>query len=160
MDQAEIAKVVSIFLLSAVKLLFAPGAAIASGFSLEKTVMITSCGGCSGVLFFYYTGFRLTEKIGDMLRQVKILPKKKRAPKKIVISDRKKFVVRVRQRFGMAGLLLLTPVAISIPIGAVVLARFYKDNKFMLPLLLLSVVLWCFVLTYFSVSVKQTLLDF
>lgn len=159
MDQAEIAKVVSIFLLSAVKLLFAPGAAIASGFSLEKTLIVTSCGGCSGVLFFYYTGFHLTEKIGDVLRRIKILPKKKQVTKPVAVAGQKKFILRIRQRFGMAGLLLLTPIAISIPIGAVILARFYRDSRFMLPLLLLSVVLWCFVLTYFSASVKQTILN-
>lgn len=159
MDQAEIAKVVSIFLLSAVKLLFAPGAAIASGFSLEKTLVVTSCGGCSGVLFFYYTGFLLTEKVGDLLRKIKILPKEKPVREKKIFTGRRRFVMRVRQRFGMIGLIVLTPVVISIPVGSVVSARFYRESRFMLPLLLLSVVLWCFVLTYFSVSVKQTILN-
>jgi len=160
MDQAEIAKVVTVFLLSAVKLLFAPGAAIASGFSFGKTVLITSCGGCAGVLFFYYTGFLLTEKMRELLLRVKLLPAAKPQSTETELSLKKSLVTRVRHRFGMIGLAVLTPAVISIPIGSVVSARFYRGNRYMLLLLLLSTVLWCFVLTYFSEFVKQTILYF
>lgn len=60
----------------------------------------------------------------------------------------------------MFGLALLTPSVISIPIGAVVSARFYRQDKLMLPMLLISTVLWCFVLTLFSLYIKQIILDF
>lgn len=161
MDRAEIAKTLSIFLLSAVKLLFAPGTATAAGFSFHKTLIVTSCGGCSGVLAFYYMGILLTEKFGALLTRLRLV-KPDKAPRlgRKVFSRRNRFVIRVKRRFGMFGLAILTPSVISIPIGAVVSARFYRHDKLMLPLLLISTVLWCFALTLFSLYVKQTILNF
>ncbi len=161
MDRAEIAKTISIFLLSGVKLLFAPGAATAAGFSFHKTLLVTSCGGCTGILTFYYLGYYLTEQFSALFSRMKIVNPDK-APRlgRRVFTRRKRFVIKVRRRFGMFGLALLTPSVISIPIGAVVSARFYRQDKLMLPMLLISTVLWCFVLTLFSLYIKQIILDF
>lgn len=161
MEQAEWAKAIGIFLLSAVKLLFAPGAAVASGFTPLQAVALTSSGGCSGVIFFYYFGHWAMKKVLGIHQRyfVKDLPGKPPLRKRKVFSNRNRMIVRVKYNFGMLGLAVLTPAVLSIPIGAVISARFYFDNKFMLPLLLVSTTAWCVGLTYFSSTVKQYLFD-
>lgn len=56
-------------------------------------------------------------------------------------------MVKVKHRVGIVGMALITPTILSIPIGAVVSAKFFKHNPWMLPALLLSVFLWALLLT-------------
>lgn len=58
----------------------------------------------------------------------------------------------------MIGLAILTPAVISVPVGSVLAARYYYENRWMLPLLLLSTIIWSILLTYLSISIKQDLL--
>lgn len=157
MVDAELAKIGGIFLLSAVKLLFAPGTAVASGFTFWKTVVVTTAGGTAGVLFFYFLGQWIMQRMGvyaDRWRSIRNKSKGRRS----VFNRKNRFIIRVKHRYGLIGLALLTPCVISIPIGAVVAARFYNHDRLTLPLLILSVILWCIGLTWFSITFKTEIL--
>ncbi len=156
MDSATLAKMLGIFLLSAVKLLFAPGAGIASGLSLHQTALLTSSGGCCGVLFFYHCGYWLTERLKRYFHK-KDVGGMHPSTKKKAFTKRNRLIVKVKYNFGMIGIAALTPAIISIPIGSVVAARLYWENRWMLPLLLISTVVWSVILTYFSLAIKQEL---
>lgn len=160
MDSVEFSKIAGIFFLSTVKLLFSPGAAIASGLSLPTAIAATSSGGCTGVVFFYYFGRWFGDKLNNIFKkrtghQALILKTAKNSP---IFNRRNRFIIQVKRRTGMIGLALLTPAIISVPIGSVLAARFFYDSKWMLPLLLLSTIIWCIFLTYLSISIKQDLL--
>ncbi len=147
-------KIGGIFFLSAVKFVFAPGAAIASGFSFWQTLIITICGGLFGVFFFYYFGLYLMKRIAKWKRKPS-LSDKKSAPQVFNRGSRK--LIKVKQNFGLIGLVVLTPVLISIPIGCVVAARFFSQHRLTLPLMATSVVLWAIVITWFSTFFKMNI---
>jgi uncharacterized membrane protein len=149
---AELLRAISIFFLSATKLLWAPGAAVASGLTFWETMLITSSGGMTGIVFFYYFGhmvFVAFDKWKAKRRKVVV--------EKRVFTRKNRMVVNVKSKFGIIGLTFLTPCIISIPIGCVIAAKFYFNNRLTLPLLLFFTVVWCFILSIFSFYVKQLL---
>lgn len=160
MDSPELSKALGLFLLSSVKLLFAPGAALAAGLSVGQTILVTSCGGCSGVAAFYYFGnwairtikqwhLRLLARTGSTVEPMSRKPRSTKHRRKIV---------RIKAQYGVIGLAIFTPAIISIPIGTVVAARYFFHNKWMLPLLLVSTICWSVGLTFLAYAVKQNIL--
>lgn len=161
-DLSVIMLYLGIFLLSAVKLLFAPGAAIASGIPATHAFIVTSLGACAGIAFFYYAGHWFGNKVRTWYARY-FGPKHpveplEEAPRK-VFSKQKRLAIKIKYNFGMIGLALLTPGVVSIPIGSVIAARFYYHNRWMLPLLWVSAVIWCLVLTYVSAGIKRNLVQ-
>jgi len=152
----EVIKIGGIFLLSAVKFAFAPGAAILAGYSFWETLGMTMSGGIFGVFLFYYFG----------LYVMKIMAKWKGKPflvgnrfEPLVFNRGSRKLIKVKQNFGLIGLVVLTPVLISIPIGCVVAARFFSQNRLTLPMMATSVVFWALIITWFSTVFKMNILD-
>ncbi len=55
-------------------------------------------------------------------------------------------MVKLRRGYGMWGIILLTPVLLSLPIGAFLLRKYYRGNKLSFPLMLASIVIEGFLL--------------
>ena len=68
-------------------------------------------------------------------------------PKKIFTNFNRR-VIRIKHRFGLTGIAILTPIFLSIPIGAFLAERFYKDKKKVIIYLSISAIAWCFVLYF------------
>lgn len=153
MARVELIKAISIFFLSSVKLMFAPGTAAAAGFDFWETVIITTAGGMTGILFFYFFGHMLFVAIDDFQRK----RRKMDVPKK-VFTRRNRFIITLRGKVGVIGLTFLTPALISIPIGSVIAAKYYYNQKMTLPLLLLFTFVWSLILTVFSFYLKDLVL--
>jgi hypothetical protein len=68
-------------------------------------------------------------------------------PKKIFTKFNRR-VIRIKHRFGLTGIAILTPIFLSIPIGAFLAERFYKDKKKVITYLSISAIAWCFVLYF------------
>ena len=151
MDEVYFAKAFSVFLLSTVKFMWAPGTAIASGMKPFETIVITSLGGITGITVFYYFGHWVFQQI-DEWRYRKLTKKQKK-----IFTRRNRYIVKFKLSFGLLGLIFVTPAILSIPIGAVVAAKFYFKNRYTYPLLLVSTVLWSIALTIFVSSIKSSL---
>lgn len=160
MNTPELSKALGLILLSSVKLLFAPGASLAAGFSVGQTILVTSIGGCTGVTSFFYFGNWVMVAIRKwhfrLLHGTRSSAVHKE--KKTRSTKRRRAIVRLKTKYGVVGLAILTPAIISIPIGAVVAARYYFHNKWMLPLLLISTLCWSTGLTFLAYAVKQNIL--
>ncbi len=148
----EIATALGIFLLSSVKFLFAPSAAVAAGYNFLETVSLTTFGGMAGVLFFYYAGSCVIEKIAALLQKMDNKPSGKK-----VFTRRNRIIVNVKLNFGLIGLAIISPALISIPIGSVLAARFYQGNPYVIPIMFVSTLLWSVGLTAFSLMVKANI---
>ena len=146
MPETDFLEALSIFLLSAVKFMWAPGTSIAAGFTFWQTIIITSLGGMVGILFFYYFGHLIFMSFDKWRYRNK--------PKKL-FTKRSRRIITVKERFGLIGFTFLTPAIISIPIGCVIAAKFFYQNKQTLPLLLGFTIVWSFILTIFSVYIKD-----
>jgi hypothetical protein len=69
-------------------------------------------------------------------------------PKKIFTKFNRR-VIRTKNRFGLTGIAMLTPILLSIPIGAFLAERFYKHKGKVILYLSLASIFWCFTL-YFT----------
>jgi hypothetical protein len=128
-----------IFLLSALKFLFAPAAAVALGYGFMKTFLLTSSGGISGILFFYYFGRIILSFWRKLFWRRNQLTEAKPDFKKRVIVD-------FKNRYGLAGIAIASPILISIPVGAFVASRFFRKKTTLL-YMFFSVYLWSWLLT-------------
>ncbi|MFI5204099.1 MAG: hypothetical protein ACHQF2_06345 [Flavobacteriales bacterium] len=139
-----------IFLISAVKFLFAPPSAI-HFVSYWECIVVTTAGGITGVTFFYFMANILFKRT---LRKRREKDEKLKIQGIVIIRKKftrtNKFVVRTKRTFGLWGLACITPALISIPIGSVLLARFYPNAKITLPVVYAFVVAWSFILTSFG----------
>ncbi len=158
---SSLAKFLLILATSSIKLLFAPPLSFGVGFNFLQTWAFTSVGGVLGVLFFFFLGriiikvylryyrraFRvkvhqLAERIGKLHIAERFMPKH---PKTFTWQN--KMIVRIRQKWGFIGIIVLTSVLFSIPIGTLLAVSLYSDKKYLPAYLSASVVLWSLVLS-------------
>ena len=130
-------------LFSSVKFLFAPSAMVASGYNFWEAFAVSVTGGLLGVFVFYYSGKEIFNYFSKF---------SKSKPKK-VFTKKNKMIVRLVNKFGLVGLSAVLGFA-SIPLTALLAARYFQNRKTTLVYLTLSVVLWASLLTLFSVTIK------
>lgn len=154
MESATLAKFLSVFFISMVKFMWAPGASLVSGFSFGQTILITSLGGMTGITLFYFFGRWAVEKMERVKRRSRTsVPELKRR----VFTMKSRRIVKFKWSFGLIGLVIVTPTLLSIPIGCVIAAKFYRHNRFTYPLLLLSALIWSVGLTVVVFYIKSNI---
>jgi len=134
----EVLRVVGLVLFSSVKFLFAPSAVYLSGYSYFQTIAITICGGLIGVTLFFFAGAALSRFVQDRFSSAK--PRKS-------FTKRNRLLIKVKASWGLIGLALISPTLISIPLGSLLAARYFRNDKRTLPVFFGAVVFWSFVLT-------------
>jgi hypothetical protein len=152
-------KFLIIFALSSVKFLLAPPLSFGLGLNWFQTLASTSCGGIMGVLMFFYlskSAITLYDKYARKYvhraahwiamklnmshlaeRHFPLIPRKRR---KFTFAN--KLYVRIRKKYGFIGIIVLTPVLLSIPVGTFLAARFYPNRHHVVLYLCASVVVW------------------
>lgn len=134
-----------VFALATVKFAYSHMTAAGFGFGFVSTWVISTAGGCAGVLLFYYGSGWFMERA--RLRKLRRQAEGRAAKRSFTRTNRA--IVRVRRSQGLWGLVFITPTLISIPIGAVLAAKYFRHDKRTLPMLLLSVATWGLVSTAF-----------
>ena len=154
--ESVILKQLGILVISAVKFLLAAPTSYMLGYSYIHTFLNILVGGLIGVLFFYFAGkaflnfFRVHFPL--MVRafyQITGLGwSNKRVGQKSgnYSSRRNRLIIRIRNKFGYTGLIILTPVLFSIPIGTFLGLKYFSGRKNLLLMLSLSVFAWSFLL--------------
>ena len=147
-------EILAIVLLSSVKFLLAPSAAVAAGHGFLKTIIITFSGGSCGILFFYYMGGWAVDKISCMINGSKKQDSNS-IQKKRIFTKKNKWIIKIKSKFGLAGLSIITPGIISIPVGSILAAKYFKKHPNTIAYLIISVFLWSVLLTSLSLLFKQ-----
>lgn len=124
-----------------VKFLVTPSLMVARGWGFLTTVLVSSLGAGIGVLLFYYFGKWMLNKWAKFRGQ--------KEPKRPFFTSKRRRVVQFRRKFGMWGLLVVSGM-ISVPISAVLAAKYYHRDERMPWILILAFVIWAFVLTALS----------
>ena len=126
-------KYLGFFFLATVKFIFTPflaKKAIPEG-SWLLTFITVAAGGIAGVSFFYFTASYFM----------------KRAAKRNALKPRKKFtrtnrlIIKTKHKLGVYGLVFLTATFISIPIGSIITAKFYRHEKSTIYVLYTAIIL-------------------
>jgi hypothetical protein len=141
-------EIFGLVLLSSVKFLFAPSVAIGAGFGYLQTIVITYCGGCLGILFFYFFGTFMMRKFSK--KTVSENRKKK------IFTPTNKMIVKIKSKYGLIGLSFITPAIISIPVGTILAAKYFRKNPKTLSYLLTSLFIWCLFLSTLSYLLKAS----
>lgn len=148
-------KVLFLLLISSVKFTFAPAISVFQyKFGYAETVLIITAGGFLGVLIFAF----LTEFIVDVWNwfinvaglesTIDKLTDKISPSNKKIFSKKNKLIVKIKSRYGLIGLSIITPVILSIPVGTFIALRYFPNYKITISYLLLSVAIWANILTY------------
>lgn len=145
-------KILIVLLVSSTKFLFAPALSFGMGLNFIQTWLSTTAGGIVGVVvffflskwllqlysryFFYYFHLARTRVYNSLNITVpKFIPARR-------FTRRNRMIIKIVKKFGMAGIVILTPVLLSIPLGTFIATRYYSANRFLLAYLSASVLFW------------------
>lgn len=134
-----------ILIISSVKFIFAAPVSFLSGFGYMQTIIITALGGIAGVFFFYYLGGWLFKR----KKATNLFSEIRKKDKTNIFNIERKLVEKIRVKYGLLGIIILTPVFLSIPLGAILANRYYSSKKRIPLYLVLSVICWSFIMTTF-----------
>jgi len=137
---------------SSIKFLFAPALSFSMGLNFIQTWISTSAGGIMGVVVFFFVSrwflhlyLRYFSYYTHLIR-VRIhsflnlsIPKFIPARK---FTRRNRFIIRLVRKYGLVGIVALTPVLLSIPVGTFIATRYYSTNRYLLVYLSASVIFW------------------
>ncbi|MFA5327540.1 MAG: hypothetical protein WC384_07095 [Prolixibacteraceae bacterium] len=156
-------KIIQVFLLASVKYVLTFPYAMLIGLTFQQTLIAVTLGGITGFFFFYhFSGFAIKRfhhvKIflrkyipySIRLKYRQLLVWRKNVTGEKVFSRRNRFIVSFRSKFGLAGIIILSPVILSIPIGAFLLNKYYSKHKLARPYMVLSIISWTAVFVAFA----------
>ncbi len=134
-----------VFLGSIVKFSMGTLTAIAADLGLGGS-LANIIGGIIGIVAFTY--------LGGFIQEFFIRKFPNRFGRRFTSSNR--FLVRVKQRFGLGGIAALTPVVLSIPVGVMFALALTHDKKKILFTMLMSLFFWAtlFFVPYFLFNIN------
>lgn len=108
-------------------------------YNFGESLILAITGSMMGVLLVGYT----RDALHLLWFKYVGMPKRK---KPFTVNWRTRFIVRVRQRFGLAGIAFLTPVLLTVPVGTVIALSMYRSKPRVYAYMLVSFTLWSVVL--------------
>lgn len=132
--------------LAVVKFVITPFTIYATGkenIQFGEVVLTTGTGAAVGVLMFYYGGTFIFKWAGH-------LTSKKKKP---VFTKGRRRIVRIKNRFGLLGFIVISAV-ISVPITSLLAAKFFKHNRFTPLWLICGFMIWSFILSSAAYYIK------
>ncbi len=148
-------KILEVTLIASVKFLLAPFEAERYNMSYWQSFMYTTGGGTLGIFVFYYAGHFISQWWIKNVAKIKSFLTRRpitdfTGENKRVMTRKNKLIVRVKNKFGLAGIAFVTPCLISIPIGTLVAVAIYRKRKPVILYLMISLVLWSFFLNWLA----------
>ena len=120
-----------------------PSAVVFFKFNFLKVFIVTTAGGVTGNIFFTYLS-------AGIIRWWKSFKNKyfhkHKHPK--IFTRNNRFIIKVKNKFGLYGIAFLSPILLSQPLGAFLAERFYKDKKKVIFALSVCVVFWSIALYF------------
>ncbi len=118
---SDLLPILAIIGLAGSKYIVALALIFAGDFNFWQSISLAIFGGMLGVIVFSY--------FGDALKNAwqRIFPNKNQ-PDKIRMTKMKRAIVRVRKSYGLAGIAFLTPIILTVPVGAMLASTFYKNK--------------------------------
>ena len=155
-------KIIFIILISSVKFVVAPPFAAFYNPDVNLTylqaVVICITGGMLGVYVFAYFSPLVFKIIHVIHNGIKSLFKKRNADgtfNKHAIAERKIFtphnrrIVHIWKKYGLIGIAFLSPLIISIPVGAIVAAKLVNNKKKIFLYMFIAISFWSMVMNSF-----------
>ena len=116
-------KAIGFFLLSSVKFAVA-SLPIAASFGYKQSLIILISGGLFGAFFFLY----IWKEVFHFWK-IYIIKKDSSEKRIFKINKKKRRIIKIKNTYGYWGIIFLTPVILSIPVGAFLLMQYFKNMK-------------------------------
>ncbi|WP_163322220.1 hypothetical protein [Draconibacterium mangrovi] len=153
-------KILHIVLLASVKYIVTLPYAMIIGLDYKYALLAVLTGGIGGFLFFYYISKPLNRELMRLWPCFcKAIPnsmrgryrnwcinRMKKKPKRI-FTRRNRFISRMRSNYGFWGIIIATPVLLTIPIGAFLANKYYAQRRHTVLYMILSIIGWAGVLS-------------
>lgn len=121
--------------------------------SFLETILYTNIGGFLGIVVFTMFSKGLI-KLYDAFWPAKLTCKRK---SKKVFTRRNRRLVTLKNKYGLPGIAILTPVLLSIPLGVFLNTKYYGNKKISYLYLLLSQIVWSVIYTIMYTQVKTAI---
>ncbi|MEI7596585.1 MAG: hypothetical protein WCK02_12610 [Bacteroidota bacterium] len=149
---SSLTKVLQVILTGSLKFFVAPFLAFNFNFSFIQIFITVAIGGILGVISFYILSEWLVEVFAKANPKIQFFidkfRKKPRKPRKI-FTKRNRLIVKTIKNYGLLGLVVLTPIFFTIPLGTFLTFRYFHHKENVLLYLSYSVIAWAFVLSGF-----------
>lgn len=146
MNWKELLELAGVFVLSALKFgLAGVPSAVFANWSFFKVLTVTISGGMFGTIVFIFVSEALIRSFKKVKRKFDI----NKVKQKRNFTFTNKLIIRVKHKFGLLGLAILTPSILSIPLGVFLGVRYYKDRNKIMLYMFVSIVAWAVVLYFF-----------
>jgi hypothetical protein len=136
------------FLISTVKFLFAASIVSATVLTPFEIAISTGLGALFSFNIFYWSAGYFMRRA----KEKKIAAMKNGTHKsKAAFTKMNKFMVKAKMsKSGFWLICILAPLFLSVPIGSVIVAKFYSDNKLAYPTTMVSLSILAFILAYLN----------
>ncbi|HZH86752.1 MAG TPA: hypothetical protein VFD77_05505 [Brumimicrobium sp.] len=140
--------------------MFTPLAGLAAGLTFWETFITCSIGGyISATLFYFGSSYFMQLSVNRQAKRVrKAELKGKTIPVKRKFTKTNRRVIHYKQKIGRLFSYWAFPLFLSIPLGTVIVAKFYKHYKQTYPLILLFLTIDCFIITGGAYFIKDLVL--
>lgn len=147
-----VAALISVFLFSTFKFMFAPFTGLALGLTYLETFLTCAAGGTFSAAIFFFSSELLIRnaKIKRHEQYHKALSEGKEWKAKRNFTKLNKFVVKMKRKMGIYGICFWAPFFLSVPVGSIVAAKFFSKEKKAFPLIVLGMFLNSFAMTSFA----------
>ena len=129
--------------------MFSPVAASAAGLTFLETVLVCISGGVfSAAIFYYGSSYFIKLSLKRKARKyarLKEKGKEVKVPRKFTRTNR--WIIRIKRTVGIYGVTWLFPLFLSVPLGTIITAKFYKHQKHTFPLIVIFLVLDCLIIS-------------
>lgn len=138
----------ALFGLSFVKFMFAPIGGASIGFSFLETYLSCTLGALTAASFSYILSeyfLNRAQKKREAENRKALQSGNNRKKKDFTFNN--KLIVKIKKTFGIYGVCLWAPLFLSIPLGTIVAAKFYRKKKKCFPLIVMGIFLNGFITT-------------
>ena len=161
-----ILKLLNVSFIASIKYFWSTPYAYLLKLNVWEALFCIEIGGILGfLLYYYFFRFLLAElkllwpvvyHFTPVMFKVRIeLWRDRRRKRQVTIkkfTNKNKFIVKIRMRYGMWGIIVLSPVLLSIPIGALLGTKYFPHRHSFIPYMILSISIWGIIsVAFFSI---------
>jgi len=121
--------------------------------SFLETILYTNIGGFLGAMFFIFISKSVIRLYDTLMSQNR---RNKKKPKKIFTKKNRRLVI-IRKKYGLPGIVFLTPVLLSIPVGSFLIVKYYGEVKKAFLYLMISNAAWSLVYTLIYIKMRAAI---
>jgi len=126
--------------LSSIKFMFAPLGGLGFGLSFIETYLSCVSGAIITAIIFYFGADYFMQRAQNkrIEKYKKSLETGEPIKRKKNFTRLNKAVVKVKRSIGIFGIAMWAPFFLSVPIGSIVVAKFYRKKKIAFPIIILG----------------------